>query len=344
MTEIFTPIMPGAWAAPNGSLAECAIVAVLRPDQIDLIADAVVARLAAPVANTPDTPPVAVSGPVYDAGTVLLPCPFCGKDAELIFRHGFISGECKHCASEGAVCATKADAIAAWNTRALPIAPTTTEPLTSEDVALIERMVDRFLAWKLPVNFTPDAGISFKANYNEGTAYPMKHEPVGTNLFTAVQAEAMVRHMINGLPMTPELSVIQEAYGLLWSVPVDTHTFAGAAVSKARKLLLAAMTKDEQRAALASTPAPDAAPAGDAMEAMRIAEAVGQADASFGYNLQLTRLVDGETTYTLTIEGVEPGEYDDREDALLAIDERRAAHRANAIRAALAVSRAPVQG
>lgn len=60
----------------------------------------------------------------------------------------------------------------------------------------IKSMVDRFLNWKLPKNFNPDAGISFKAEFNEHTAHPMKHSPTGTNLFDAVQAEAMVRHML----------------------------------------------------------------------------------------------------------------------------------------------------
>ncbi|WP_190241463.1 hypothetical protein [Rhizobium sp. N122] len=63
----------------------------------------------------------------------------------------------------------------------------------------IKHMVDRFLSWKLPENFRPDAGISFRAEYNENTPHPMKHEPSGTNLLDAVQAEAMVRHMIEGL-------------------------------------------------------------------------------------------------------------------------------------------------
>lgn len=62
--------------------------------------------------------------------------------------------------------------------------------------AEIGAMVDRFLQWKLPADFAPDAGISFKPTFNEHTTHPMRHEPVGTNLFNAVQAEAMVRHML----------------------------------------------------------------------------------------------------------------------------------------------------
>lgn len=64
---------------------------------------------------------------------------------------------------------------------------------------LVPEMVTRFLSWKLPKDFYPDAGISFKADYNEGTQWPMKHEPLGTNLFHAGQAEGMIRHML-GLP------------------------------------------------------------------------------------------------------------------------------------------------
>lgn len=63
----------------------------------------------------------------------------------------------------------------------------------------IKRMVARFLSWRLPENFRPDAGISFKATFNEKTPHPMRHEPMGTNLFDATQAEAMVRHMVEGL-------------------------------------------------------------------------------------------------------------------------------------------------
>ena len=68
----------------------------------------------------------------------------------------------------------------------------------------IKYMVDRFLEWRLPENFNPDAGISFKPKFNEDTAHPMKHEPIGTNLFDATQAEEMVRYLLDGMP-TDEL-------------------------------------------------------------------------------------------------------------------------------------------
>jgi len=66
----------------------------------------------------------------------------------------------------------------------------------------IRAMVDRFLQWKLPADFRPDGGISFKPIRNEGTAFEGRNEPVGTNLLTATQAEAMVRFMVEGLPIT----------------------------------------------------------------------------------------------------------------------------------------------
>lgn len=64
----------------------------------------------------------------------------------------------------------------------------------------IKYMTERFLAWRLPDNFNPDAGISFAPDYNVGTDYPGKHQPTGTNLFDYTQAKAMIQHMLEGLP------------------------------------------------------------------------------------------------------------------------------------------------
>lgn len=64
--------------------------------------------------------------------------------------------------------------------------------------ALIKRMVDRFLGWKLPDDFSPDGGISFEKAGNAGTTHEYTREPMGTNLLDAVQATAMVRYMLNG--------------------------------------------------------------------------------------------------------------------------------------------------
>jgi hypothetical protein len=74
-------------------------------------------------------------------------------------------------------------------------APRPTAPNSQQ----IQVMVNRFLTWRLPENFNPDGGISFKRTFNENTAHPMKHEPVGTNLLDATQAEAMIRYLIEGV-------------------------------------------------------------------------------------------------------------------------------------------------
>jgi len=57
---------------------------------------------------------------------------------------------------------------------------------------LVDRLVNRFLSWKLPKEFSPDAGISFYYR----TDYDSPYWPTGTNLLTATQAREMVKHML----------------------------------------------------------------------------------------------------------------------------------------------------
>ena len=59
---------------------------------------------------------------------------------------------------------------------------------------IIKRIVDRFLGWKLPDDFSPDCGISFNriANRQDRQQLGPCWWPVGTNLFTADQTEAML--------------------------------------------------------------------------------------------------------------------------------------------------------
>ena len=64
----------------------------------------------------------------------------------------------------------------------------------------IKAIVNRFLMWKLPHDFSPDDGISFDLISNQGSQYERRREPTGTNLFNASQAEAMVRYMLEGTP------------------------------------------------------------------------------------------------------------------------------------------------
>lgn len=69
---------------------------------------------------------------------------------------------------------------------------------TTDD--LVKEMVNRFLGWKLPKDFAPAAGISFKPTKPyDGDEYGNSWWPIGTNLLHAGQAEEMVRHML-GLP------------------------------------------------------------------------------------------------------------------------------------------------
>lgn len=79
----------------------------------------------------------------------------------------------------------------------MPVGAGVPDAQPAED-ALVKYMVDRFLSWRLSEAFHPDGGISFKPAFNEHTAYPMKAEPTGTNLFSAEQATAMVRYMLDG--------------------------------------------------------------------------------------------------------------------------------------------------
>jgi len=64
----------------------------------------------------------------------------------------------------------------------------------------IKHMTNRFLGWKLPADFKPDNGINFEPVGNPGTEHQYSREPSGTNLFDATQAEAMIRHLVEGLP------------------------------------------------------------------------------------------------------------------------------------------------
>ncbi len=55
----------------------------------------------------------------------------------------------------------------------------------------IKTMVSRFLAWKLPDDFYPDGGVTFKP-----LPIPPHTWPTGTNLLHAGQAEQMIRHIL----------------------------------------------------------------------------------------------------------------------------------------------------
>lgn len=58
----------------------------------------------------------------------------------------------------------------------------------------ISAMVDRFLGWKLPKTFGPDAGISFNpTELQKSGVHPW---PIGTNLLSATEAREMIEHIV----------------------------------------------------------------------------------------------------------------------------------------------------
>jgi len=74
---------------------------------------------------------------------------------------------------------------------ALPASPSV--PTGDAEGAVLARMVDRFLTWRLPANFNPDGGVHF----DKERLHP-QHWPSGTNLLDHTQATEMVRHMLGG--------------------------------------------------------------------------------------------------------------------------------------------------
>ena len=64
------------------------------------------------------------------------------------------------------------------------------------DKAKMSKMVDRFLSWPLPKDFSPDGGIVFK-NSPDARGYA-PYQPIGTNLLTAEQARGMIEHILGG--------------------------------------------------------------------------------------------------------------------------------------------------
>jgi len=79
---------------------------------------------------------------------------------------------------------------------------TPAECITEMNGAQINYLVGRFLSWQLPKDFNPDGGISYTPGH------PHHMGLTGTNLLNRVQAEAMVRHMVEWL----DVSVTQVDY------------------------------------------------------------------------------------------------------------------------------------
>lgn len=83
---------------------------------------------------------------------------------------------------------------------------------TEKDMSkrLIDKMVDRFLGWRLPKDFCPDAGVSFKPTKPyEGDGFGNSWWPIGTNLLTADQARQMIEHLLGDemKPLTEQQAI-----------------------------------------------------------------------------------------------------------------------------------------
>lgn len=77
----------------------------------------------------------------------------------------------------------------------------------------IDKMVNRFLSWKLPADFNPDGSIKFfKPNLSHGGyAYEW---PIGTNLFTAEQVKALFEYVLED--NTGDVSVLESDTHNVW--------------------------------------------------------------------------------------------------------------------------------
>lgn len=70
-----------------------------------------------------------------------------------------------------------------------------------------DEMVSRFLSWKLPKEFFPDAGVSFSPTNPDGYEKPGLW-PTGTNLLHAGQAREMLEHVIPSVPIPEPLFLL----------------------------------------------------------------------------------------------------------------------------------------
>jgi hypothetical protein len=88
-----------------------------------------------------------------------------------------------------------------------------------------------------------------------------------------------------------------------------------------------------------TTPTPTPAEPSEAM-IKAVTAAIQEADAQLHYSFNLTRLVDGEETYTLCMPGFDPVDFhNDRDEGYALLTERRNRVRAQAVLAAMRAAR-----
>ena len=126
---------------------------------------------------------------------------------------------------------------------------------------LAEAVAQRFLGWKLPEDFNPDAGIKFTPVVNKGTKYEHRFEPTGTNLFSYTQAKAMFAELLQ------DLSAAQQGQGepvaddtVVFTITVQPghtqcHTQAGDKVVPAGAVKSAIKVLEQERSGMGRCPA-----------------------------------------------------------------------------------------
>jgi hypothetical protein len=100
----------------------------------------------------------------------------------------------------------EADQLVKGDTLRFEITPAGAQPEPDPPAAapVTEGMVNRFLHWPLPRSFSPDGGITFERQVMTPDGWAERADmPIGTNLFTATEAKAMLEHVL-GPTTTPK--------------------------------------------------------------------------------------------------------------------------------------------
>ena len=83
---------------------------------------------------------------------------------------------------------------------------------------MTNELVNRFLKWKLPEDFSPDGGINYnKIQYPPHTTHT--YTPVGTNLFTADQAKEMFEYLLSDEPQ----AILSQGEPVAWRQTVHVE-------------------------------------------------------------------------------------------------------------------------
>lgn len=147
--------------------------------------------------------------------------------------------------------------------------------------------VDRFLAWKLPLDFAPDCGISFDGRGKDARGYD-KGWPIGTNLLTAEQARAMFEHCLAPQPAAQPYEIGEE----INRAHNETQPAAQTRLSYCGRCDRATKVIDGVCEVCRKLVPPDDIPAAATDEALRVAdETVGIRNRSLAYRKLLTIVI-----------------------------------------------------